>query len=160
METGESRFALSIVLIGCFFALLMTFYMNPSFTSYSVKDIGYHGFVLEPNELKVLEIEKSEKTVLELDVESENYISIFVETEDCKYWVENTDTDNKVLESVTVIEDGIYRFGDPSTKTKGSIDVYNSEELCLIFYNTEIDKNNYVNVKIKETDKNKWKIVG
>ena len=76
-----------------------------------------------------------------------------------KWFLDNLDVklncDSSVVETIENVN-GVYRIKEPTTEKN---DIYKSENLCLVFRNTEIDELAYVNVILNQVDKDKWRIV-
>ena len=157
-EIGNHKLGISIVVIGLLFAVLLVFNNENLMTSYTTKDIGVHSFAVDAKSFYVLNIEKEANSVLEADVKADSNINMMAEISDCQDWSNGKDKDNYVL-SLNENVNGIYKVGEPSANSKQVLEIYKAEKMCLIFANTEIDKLAYVNVILKQTDKDKWRIV-
>ena len=157
-EVEKHKLGISIAVIGLLFAFLLVFNNENLITSYTTKDIGVYSFAVDSKSFHVLNIEKEANSVLEADVKSDNNVNMMAEISDCQDWSNGKDKDNYALQLIENVN-GIYRIGEPSDNSKQALEIYKSEKLCLVFANMEIDKIAYVNVILKQTDKDKWRIV-
>ena len=80
----------------------------------------------------------------------------FAEIDDCSYWKNGRDRDNKVLYIINGIKQGDFEIGNPSEQ---HIDLYKTNNLCLILINRQHPANGFVNINYEEKDNNKWRII-
>ena len=111
------------------------------------------------NQFEVLDIMKSPNSVLNVNVESDIYLDILVEIDDCPYWKNGKDRDNTIWYVINGIKEGNFKIGDPSENTIQQVDLYKTDNLCLIFMNKQHPTNGFVNIKYGETDNDKWRLV-
>jgi len=153
-----------LTILGVFLLFSIFIYLGSvSYTGFAIREaeipFSENQNILLNSQFEVLEIEKSPNSVLNLDVESELTINFFVEIEDCDYWLNGKDNDNEVLYAINSIKKGNMKIGDPSTKTVQQVDLYRTEELCLILINREYPNSGNVNLKYNEIEKDLWKII-
>ena len=110
-------------------------------------------------QFKVLDVNKDSNSMLNVDVKSDLVVSTFVESDDCSYWRAGKDRDNAVLLAIPDSKEVKFNVGNLDVKTLQEIDLYKKSNLCLIFINRELDKQGNINVKIEQTDKDKWTII-
>ena len=111
------------------------------------------------NQFEVLDIKKLSNSVLNMEIDSNTPINVFAEIDDCPSWKNKEDTNNNVLYAINNIQTGNFKIGDPSENTIQQVDLYKTDNLCLIFINREFPNTGNVNVKFEEIDVNKWRIV-
>jgi hypothetical protein len=110
------------------------------------------------NRFEVLEIEKASNSVLDINLDSDLYLNIFAEIDDCFYWKDGKDRDNTVWYALNGIKQGNFKIGDPSEKTIQQVDLYKTNNLCLIFINRDFPKTGNAKIQYQEIDINKWRI--
>ena len=72
-------------------------------------------------QFEILDIKKSPNSILNINIESDLSIDIFAEIDDCSYWKNGRDRDNKVLYIINGIKQGDFEIGNPSEQ---HIDLY------------------------------------
>ena len=144
-EIENHRVGISLFFIGLMFAVLLVLNNEDMVTGYTTKDLGSRAFILHAKDVKIMNIEKDANSVLEVNIESDGFVNLDVKL----------DCDSNVVETIESVN-GVYRIKEPTTEKNN---IYKSENLCLVFRNTEIDELAYVNVILKQVDKDKWRIV-
>jgi len=142
---GNFRLGVWLFAFGLLFAVLLVFNNEDMVTGYTTKDLGSRAFILHAKDVKIMNIEKDANSVLEVNIESDGFVNLDVKL----------DCDSNVVETIESVN-GVYRIKEPTTEKNN---IYKSENLCLVFRNTEIDELAYVNVILKQVDKDKWRIV-
>lgn len=158
------------LILGLLFLGTSFFGVNPTITGFAVQQQQPQPLIFETKlildkqipisgQFKVLDINKDSNSMLKVDFKSDLVVSTFVEIDDCGYWRDGEDKDNTVLLAIPDSKEANFNIGNLEVKTIQEIGLYKSSNLCLIFVNHELDNQGNINIKIEQTDKDKWTII-
>ncbi len=108
---------------------------------------------------KVLEISKDSNSVLNIEVNSNININVFAETSECSDWKSSGDKNNQVLYAVNNIKQAKFNVGNPAENTLQQLELYQTDDLCLIFINKEHPSKGKVSMKITQIQKDAWNVI-
>lgn len=154
---------MSILVILLMFSVVV-YLGSITYTGLAVSELNNNNWIrnqniVVSNQFEVLEITKASNSVLDINIDSTVSLNIFAEIDDCPYWKEGKDRDTNVLYALDDITGGNFDIGNPSEKTTQSVELYNTENLCLIFINKEFPKAGSINMQYNEKDVRKWRIL-
>lgn len=107
----------------------------------------------------VVDIKKSVNSALSVDYTSDIISNVFIETIDCEAWKNGKDNNRYVLYAISNIKNAGFKIGDMQQKSKQQIELYKTDNLCLVIINKEQQKQGQYTITAKETDRNIYNII-
>lgn len=145
------------LLIGIIMIVLIIgfFLMRGTITGYTV--LG-NEIIIEEG-FKVINLAKSPNSILEVKVSTSKLSTILVEMEEaCDRWRRGQDSDNIVMDKYENIKDIRFNIGDPSLNTIQQIELYKSDDICLVIGNLESGENK-ARISTRQGSEDKWNII-
>ncbi|MAG47738.1 hypothetical protein CL617_03965 [archaeon] len=108
---------------------------------------------------KVVDVSKSKNSAVQIAYTSTIKTNVFVETNDCDAWKKGKDSNNHVLYAISNIKSANFKVGDSLQNTRQQLDLYQTENLCLIVINKETPSSGKFTLTATETDNNIYNII-
>lgn len=132
------------------------FLMRGATTGYTVLD----NEIIIGEGFRVIDLAKSSNSILEVKVSTSKLSTILVEMgEACDRWKKGQDDDSVVMDKYENVKDAKFNIGDPSLNTIQQIELYKSDDVCLVIGNLESGENR-VRISTRQGSEDKWNIMG